>query len=112
MSKDNKLTTRTVHTLVLQAFVGPCPAGMEACHYDGDKANNKLGNLRWDTKRANELDAIRHRTRPDPMRTRCKYGHALTDDNVWFASSRPSLRRCKQCLKMYNARARAKRRES
>ena len=36
-----------VHRLVLCAFVGPCPAGMEANHLDGDKSNNRLENLEW-----------------------------------------------------------------
>jgi hypothetical protein len=36
-----------VHRLVLEAFVGPCPAGMEAKHRDGDYTNNTLSNLLW-----------------------------------------------------------------
>ena len=48
--------------LVLTAFVGPCPHGMEACHNDGNPANNNLTNLRWDTVRSNVHDAIRHGT--------------------------------------------------
>lgn len=45
-----------VHRLVLGAFVGPCPEGMEGCHNDGDPSNNALSNLRWDTRSANQLD--------------------------------------------------------
>lgn len=44
------------HTLVLEAFVGPRPSGMEGCHRDGDGLNNSLANLRWDTKAANKAD--------------------------------------------------------
>ena len=54
--------TAKVHRLVLEAFVGPCPAGMEACHGDGDKTNNHLSNLRWDTAKNNSQDKIRHGT--------------------------------------------------
>jgi len=43
--------------LVLLAFVGPCPDGMEVCHNDGDPKNNHLSNLRYDTHAANILDA-------------------------------------------------------
>src|SRR3970282_914182 len=39
-----------VHRLVLAAFVGPCPIGMEGCHDDGAPTNTRLRNLRWDTK--------------------------------------------------------------
>lgn len=53
---------RTVHRLVLEAFVGPAPEGTEGCHWDGDPKNNRLDNLRWDTRIANIQDAIRHGT--------------------------------------------------
>lgn len=51
---------RLVHALVLEAFVGPCPVGMESCHDDGDKTNNFLFNLRYDTHSANCEDRRRH----------------------------------------------------
>jgi hypothetical protein len=51
-----------VHRLVLQAFIGPCPEGYEACHEDGDPFNNRLSNLRWDTHVENIKDSIRHKT--------------------------------------------------
>lgn len=56
--------TRLIHHLVLEAFVGPRPAGMDACHDPSpDRADNRLSNLRWDTKRANQADSARHGTR-------------------------------------------------
>jgi HNH endonuclease len=52
---------RLVHRLVLEAFVGPCPPGMEACHDpDPNPANNRLENLRWDTHKANQQDMGKH----------------------------------------------------
>lgn len=53
-----------VHRAVLLAFIGPCPAGMEACHGDGNPANNRLENLRWDTRLANAADKQLHGTQP------------------------------------------------
>lgn len=50
---------RAVHRLVLLAFVGPCPPGLEACHKDGNPANNALTNLRWDTHQNNINDRSR-----------------------------------------------------
>jgi hypothetical protein len=48
-----------VHRLVLEAFVGPCPEGMEACHWpESIRSNNRLSNLRWDTRPANKIDMI------------------------------------------------------
>jgi hypothetical protein len=63
LSRDGKKYYRFVHRLVLEAFVGPCPPGMEACHFpDRDPANNRLDNLRWDTRQANHDDAVAHGT--------------------------------------------------
>ena len=52
---DGPRRKRTLlHRVVLETFVGPCPDGMEGGHYDGDPGNNRLENLRWDTRRVNE----------------------------------------------------------
>lgn len=51
-----------IHRLVLKAFIGLPPAGMQACHNDGDPANNRLENLRWDTCKSNAADKVRHGT--------------------------------------------------
>jgi len=51
-----------VHRLVLETFVGPCPAGMEALHLDNDRTNNALDNLRWGTHLENIRDRERHGT--------------------------------------------------
>jgi hypothetical protein len=51
-----------VHRLVLEAFVGPCPTSppnMEACHGpDHSPINNRVDNLRWDTRKNNQLDRV------------------------------------------------------
>lgn len=52
--------THLIHRLVLLAFVGPCPEGMEGCHFDGNRLNNNLTNLRWDTRKANCADTAKH----------------------------------------------------
>lgn len=51
-----------VHRLVLAAFVGPAPRGMEACHNDGNPSNNAAVNLRWDTHVNNLADRKAHGT--------------------------------------------------
>jgi hypothetical protein len=63
MMKNGKLHLRYVARLVLTVFVGPCPAGMQACHNDGVKTNNQLSNLRWDTSKGNHADKKHHGTR-------------------------------------------------
>lgn len=62
LSRNKKSFTRFVHRLVLEAFIGPCPEGMQCCHFDGDPQNNNLDNLRWDTPEGNAADSIRHGT--------------------------------------------------
>lgn len=51
-----------VHELVLSAFVGPRPDGQESAHWNGARDDNKLSNLRWDTKPGNHADKHRHGT--------------------------------------------------
>lgn len=51
-----------IHRLVLLAFNGPCPQGMEASHTDGDKCNNELSNLTWESHADNILRKINHGT--------------------------------------------------
>lgn len=52
-------TGRPVHDLVMLAFVGPTPEGKEVCHNNGDPTDNRLCNLRYDTRRENILDVYR-----------------------------------------------------
>lgn len=52
--------TKKVHRLVLETFVGPCPAGHECLHADGDPTNNRLDNLRWGTRLDNRADMRMH----------------------------------------------------
>jgi hypothetical protein len=47
-----------IHILVLTAFRGPCPPGMEGCHRDSNPANNHIDNLYWGTPASNKLDLL------------------------------------------------------
>lgn len=51
-----------VHQLILFAFVGPKPDGMECRHLNGKASDNRIKNLAWGTRRENVHDAIRHGT--------------------------------------------------
>lgn len=59
---DGRQRTPTIHALVLTAFRGQRPHGKQGCHNDGDRSNNRLANLRWDTPSGNNLDKVRHGT--------------------------------------------------
>jgi hypothetical protein len=59
-----KKLSRLVHRLVAFAFIGPQPSPeYDVLHWDGDKMNNRLDNLRWGTPKDNNDDQMRHGTR-------------------------------------------------
>lgn len=60
LCKNGRYYNKLVHRLVMEAFVGPCPEGMQVNHKDGDKLNNCLSNLEYVTKSENEKHA--HKT--------------------------------------------------
>ena len=56
---------KLVHRLVLEAFVGPCPPGMQGRHFPKrNPGNNRLSNLRWGTPAQNSADRYVHGTIP------------------------------------------------
>lgn len=55
-------TWHWVHRLVLESFTGPCPDGMECSHNNGNPADNRVENLRWDTRKGNHADKTLHGT--------------------------------------------------
>ena len=51
-----------LHRIILLAFKGPPPAGMEVRHLDGNPMNNNLSNLAYGTKLENAADRVTHGT--------------------------------------------------
>ncbi|MFI6491240.1 NUMOD4 motif-containing HNH endonuclease [Streptomyces sp. NPDC050564] len=86
---------RKVHTLVLEAFIGPRPPGHVSRHLDGDPANNELPNLAWGTQAQNVADAIRHGTHAGLAKVSCPRGHPYDEVNTY---KRPDGGRdCRTC---------------
>jgi hypothetical protein len=56
-------STRYVHRIVADLFIGPCPEGNEVAHLDGVRANNFVGNLRYLTHRENVAHTAAHGTK-------------------------------------------------
>lgn len=95
--KSSVQRTRTVHSLVAEAFLGPPPAGQEVLHRDDDKLNPTLANLHYDTRTENRLDRVRLGTDHNVNKTHCPRGHAYEGANVYRIPSRPTARYCRTC---------------
>lgn len=70
--KNGKRTVCLVHRLVLGAFVGECPEGMEVRHLNSVSTDNRLCNLAYGTHSENVIDTINlgrnSRQRLDPQK--------------------------------------------
>ena len=62
LSKGSITKTRTVHSLVLESFIGLAENGQQCRHLDGDRTNNCLHNLTWGSISENVEDRKRHGT--------------------------------------------------
>lgn len=82
---DGSGWTKNVHSLVAAAFIGPVPEGLEVCHNNGDPHDNRLTNLRYDTRSGNMHDRIVHGTaysrRNQPE---CRNGHPWVDGSYYI----------------------------
>ncbi len=97
--KGRKGHKKTVHTLVLEAFIGPSPAGMECLHENDVPDDNRLSNLRWGTRSENVLEMHRngrYESLPSKLGGRCRNGHLLTE-NIFLDPPDSLGYRCKEC---------------
>jgi NUMOD4 motif./HNH endonuclease. len=94
-----KRTRVTVHRMVMLAFVGPRPPGKEIAHWDGDKTNNALTNLRYATPKENAQDTLRLGAHGHARLTHCKRGHEFSGDNLLLRRDRPG-RECRTCRRI------------
>lgn len=62
LCQDGLGKSRTIHQLVLEAFVSQKPQGMECRHLNGKAWDNRLCNLVWGTHKENMKDIVRHGT--------------------------------------------------
>lgn len=50
---NGRVFTKSIHRLILETFIGPCPKDRECCHKNDIPTDNRLENLRWDTRSEN-----------------------------------------------------------
>jgi hypothetical protein len=63
LCRDSCRKEYLVHRLVALTYIGN-PENLDVCHFDGDKLNNNLENLRIDTRKGNMADQIRMNKTP------------------------------------------------
>lgn len=56
LSKNGEETSRYVHHLVAEAFIGQRPAGMEVCHGPNGLSDNSVNNLYYGTHVSNNVE--------------------------------------------------------
>ena len=95
-----------VHALVMIAFVGPYPDGMNVCHNDGNPKNNHLSNLRYGTHTDNMRDMLKHGTHAETNKTHCPRNHPLAVPNL--VPSKLKKRGYRDCLACSRARAKVR----
>lgn len=60
LSREGNARPSKIHHLVASAFLGPRPAKHDVAHWNGDKNDNRVSNLRYATRSANNQDKHRH----------------------------------------------------
>jgi len=103
-------TSRRVHRLVAEAFIGPRPPGMHTRHLDDDHANNHLVNIAYGTPSENQYDAVHNSVHHNAAKTYCKHNHPLSGDNVRLMPD--GGRRCRTCQRRWDRERDQKRRDS
>lgn len=63
VSLGYKTTKRRVHELIALTFLGPRPDGYDVCHKNGNRSDNKIENLRYDSKAENQIDVYRQKSK-------------------------------------------------
>lgn len=118
----------SVHTLVMLAFAGPCPEGMQVRHLDGDPTNNRWapgdeaetvaagGNLIYGTPWENCKDRDeRHGRNGHANKTICgTCGLPYDEENTYIypkGSPRAGARACRNCVRASGRRHDAERAE-
>jgi hypothetical protein len=92
-----------IHRLVLLAFVGPCPPGIQCRHLNGSPADNRVENLAWGTAKEDADDKRRHgtltvgarngsRRHPDRLARGDRHGSRTHPENVLRGEQHPQAR--------------------
>lgn len=108
LSNGPRRRDELVHVLVMAAFVGPCPAGMEIRHLNGNRLDARLANLAYGTHAENQQDAVRHGVHGQASKTHCAQNHAFDAANT-YRNPTSGRRACRECTREWTRQRKARR---
>ena len=111
LCRDGSTVDAYPYRLALEAFVGACPDGMEALHYDDDPNNNSISNLRWGTRTDNMRDMARNGNGNAGLKY-CPAGHPYDDENTYIYPGPRMHRGCRTCERLRSRKRSQERRKS
>ena len=83
-----------VHRLIKMVFDGPPDGKLDVAHNDGNRHNNCLSNLRYATRKENNMDKIAHGT--SPRGNKCKFAKLSEADVIQIRTMHKAcVRQCK-----------------
>lgn len=88
---------KMVHRLVLETFTGICPEGLEASHLDGNKLNNHIENLIWESgdenrRRRNDVRKVKlNQKKVNQIRNLLDQGWKMSDIGKKFGVTRMTI---------------------
>jgi len=91
--QNGKQKGAKVHVLVMLAFVGEPPVGMEVRHLDGSRVPH-LENLAYGTHKENGEDSAKHGVNRRWLKPQCKWGHDWDEANTYMWRGRRQCRAC------------------
>ena len=91
--QHGKQKNAKIHVLMMLAFVGPPPDGMEIRHLDGSR-NPRLENMAYGTHKQNGEDAAKHGVNKRGRKPRCIHGHLYDEANTYTWHGQRQCRAC------------------
>ena len=80
LCKEGKISGKTVHRLVAEAFIPNPENKPQIDHIDTNPKNNHVSNLRWVTRSENLLNPISHKRSSESTMGHPYWGRPLTDE--------------------------------
>lgn len=99
-SKEKECILRSVHSLVLGAFIKKPGKNYEVRHLNGNKTDNRLINLKWGTPKENAADMVLHGTASRGDRHGCR--KVSSSDVIEIRLLKSAGAKRKELAKKYN----------